>query len=114
MTSISEITDAFLDQSRKEMATRQLENAARPIGTTGVRLDFYTRSEADKPISDGEMTINGQKYSWTGSRWAVWLVRWTGTDWRNVRRLTGPKTLGSELYADRSALSKKRGIPVVD
>ena len=94
-----DITNALAAQARQSIATSRREDAARPIGARGVTIDFYDRGEADKPVQDG--------------RWAAWLVRWTGTEWRRTRRLSGPLEFSDAL--DRAgALAKARDLPRVD
>lgn len=83
---------SIVEDSNKRLREKREADRARPVGTKALDIDFYTRAEAGKPIEAGSMMSRDGRYTytWEGAQWAVWLVRWTGTEWRRVRRITGP------------------------
>ena len=84
------VCNALITSGLKDMALALQSDRERPVGTLALDIDFYSKAEADKPISDGSMEWQGQTVSWTGARWCVVKDRWTGTNWRRVRKLSGP------------------------
>lgn len=88
---ISELTAALAAQARKDIAKAHSEAAARPIGEIRLDIGFYSAKDRKLPVEDYDFTdASGRRFKGQGSRWAVWMVRWTGSGWRNVRKLSGP------------------------
>lgn len=95
---ITAICKAMVNQARIEAANERAADRARPVGTTKIDTDFYSPAEAKKPISDYDFHAHGHHYQGSGARWAVVLLRWTGTEWRRVRRLSGPLQFEAALH----------------
>jgi len=116
MTSdqVQAIVRALVAQATQSLAARRAIDAARPVGTRGISIDFYDSTDRKRPAVDYDVTTpDGRRYQGFGARWAAVLVSWTGTEWRRVRRLSGP--LQFEDALDRAGEEAKlRDLPRVD
>jgi hypothetical protein len=90
MSVADTIVSALVEQSRRDMADKARADAERSIGEVRLDIDFYSKADAKKPAEDYDFHAHGHHYKGFGARWAVWKVRWTGSEWRRMRKLTGP------------------------
>jgi hypothetical protein len=86
-------------QSREKMAAKREADKSRDVGAMALQMNFYSKAEIDKPYEDGSIRVNGKEQHYAGRRWCVWLMRWTGREWRKVKRVSGPMPLNNALYA---------------
>jgi hypothetical protein len=99
MSSIAQhICDGLVAQAKREITSARLEAAQRPVGEIRLDIDFYSPSDRDKPMDDYDFVAQGRHYKGTGSRWCVVKVRWTGSEWRRFRKLTGPMKMVDALH----------------
>lgn len=104
------ICEGMVAQSRKDMAAARLADLERPVGEQRIDIDFYSPAERKKPAQDFDFHAHGYHYQGTGSRWCVIKVRWTGTDWRRIRRLSGPLQF-TDALTRAGEEAKRTGIP---
>lgn len=89
--SVNAVCDALVAQSRREMAEARSVASARPVGEVRLDIDFFSPAERGKPVEDYDFhDASGRHWKGFGARWCVIKVRWTGTDWKRVRRISGP------------------------
>lgn len=87
----SAVCEALVGQARRDMAKARAEAAERPIGEVRLDIDFYSKEDRSKPVEDYDFTdASGRHFKGFGARWAVWRVKWTGSEWRRVRKVSGP------------------------
>jgi hypothetical protein len=90
MNEFTALAHAMAADARREIAKARLRDMERPIGEKRLDTGFYSAAERDKPVEDYDFWAHGRHYVGTGSRWAVWRVRWTGSEWQQYRRVSGP------------------------
>lgn len=105
------IVSALVEGSRADLAKARLADIERPVGTLAVDIDFYSRAEKDKPHEDYDFHAHGHHYQGSGARWCAIKVKWTGSEWKRVRRLTGPMQF-SDALSKRSEFALRLGLGV--
>lgn len=85
-----DICVALAANAQRDMAKAQLADLERPVGTIALDIDFYSKAEAGKPVEDYDFHAHGHHYQGFGARWCVVKVRWDGSEWKRIRRLSGP------------------------
>jgi hypothetical protein len=108
--TVSDIVSGMVANARSEIAKARLQDAERPIGTEALDIDFYSAADSKKPVEDYDFTdASGRRFKGFGARWCAIKVKWTGSDWRRVRRLTGPLQF-TEALTRCSELADKLGL----
>lgn len=104
---VSQIVDGLAAQARRDIADARALNAARPVGEIRLDIDFYSAADRDKPIEDFDFhDASGRHWKGTGARWCVAKYKWTGSEWKRLRRISGPLLFTPAL--DRCAQECKR------
>ena len=90
-TDVGALTAGLVAQARREIADAYHRDAERPTGALALDIDFYSKADRSKPIEDYDFyDASGRHWKGTGARWCVVKVRWDGSEWKRVRRITGP------------------------
>ena len=106
---IEHVVGALAQQARERIVDAKRADAGRDVGTLALDVGFYSKADIDKPIEDYDFHAHGRHYQGFGNRWAVWKFRWDGTEWRRIRKLTGPLKFEASLD-ELSALKAKTGL----
>lgn len=79
---------------------RALEAAERrPIDTYAIGLDWYQPEHRNLPPAR--------------ARYCAAIFQWSGSRWRRVRRMTGPRPL-KDIQTEISFQSKRLGYPIIN
>lgn len=57
---------------------------------TRLGIWFYDAEEEKKRPEDSHQLVHGRVVMVPGARFAVWKLRWNGTAWQRLRRVSGP------------------------
>lgn len=95
------IADALVAQYRREQRAKRLRDLSRPVGERGVWLGCYNERLTDENMRAREP-------------WAVWLVRWNGTEWKRTRRLSGPLADVSDALHQATNIARQRKLQRID
>jgi hypothetical protein len=111
-TDASVIASALVAQARRNIAVRRLEDSERQIGEVRLDIDFYSKADRGKAVEDWDFTdASGRHFKGVGARWCVAKYKWTGTEWRRYRRISGPLKFTPALdrcYEECTRLGLKR------
>lgn len=107
-----QIVAGLATQARRDIAASRAIDAARPVGEVRLDIDFYSKADRDKPIDDGEMMLHGTLVRWTGARWCVAKYKWTGSEWKRLRRISGPLKFTPALER-RTEEARRTGLKIV-
>ena len=100
LTNWNAVADALVAEGAKAIAKSRAEAAARPVGTEGLTLGLTDYRRPPDPRIDSH-------------DWAVWRVRWDGSDWVRVKRLAANKEF-SEALDSLSRWRDELGLPCVE
>lgn len=90
MSAVDEICAVLTANARANILASKEAAMRRDIGAMALDIDFYSKAERDKPCEDYDFHAHGRHYKGAGSRWCVVKVKWNGSEWKRVRKLTGP------------------------
>lgn len=90
MSIAEDICKAMVAGAKRDMAKARLADLQRPVGALALDIDFYSKAERDKPHEDYDFHAHGHHYKGFGARWCVVKVRWDGSEWKRLRKLSGP------------------------
>lgn len=97
MASMEDVCTAMAANARRDIAKARLADLERPVGTLALDIDFYSKADRNKPVEDYDFHAHGRHYQGFGARWCVIKVRWDGSEWKRVRKLSGPLQLTAAL-----------------
>lgn len=97
---MNELGKLIRQTAADDLRHRRAEDNARPIGEKRIDVGFYDQAQADKLY---------ESYRGDEIQWSAILVKWTGDNWKRVRRLTGPMEFEAALN-ECSRFCRQRGM----